>query len=448
MNKKIISVLCLCFVFSLIVFSGIYAMGGPCAQEGKLIYRLAHPDGSPEYCCAGLIAIKNCNTSAVCDSEDTENTLCTYCGNGICGIGENIFNCPQDCGNGKINPQISLITSTTALIDSTIIIQGTNLDPIVGNSMGNGWLTHSHVFVGIKNVNTGESAILWEDLSPNGIRASISNKISAVISRSLCTYSYVEEGTGSCGANGHMEITPGQYLLSVSVDGRGTSNSIALTVASSNGVGVTELAPIDADVSICTDAGGKTWAATGTINYANWFLWNGCASQKIYAVPMQPIVLSVHGDNCATCHCQYPKFKVYEKNSLDGAWFEVASVDLSGARFPYGAGGTVNAHNYSYTPKYSTEIKIEAQNCFYLNVYTGDLAAMRQRFGVLEQLPTANSLLACGDGICGYGETAANCSQDCAVVTTNRAALLQAINAIQQQIIVLLNQLNQLLSQK
>ena len=216
----------------------------------------------------------------------------------------------------------------------------------------------------------------------------------------------------------------------------------------SNGVGVTELAPISADVSSCTDGSGKTWAAAGTINYANWFLWNGCASQKIYTVPMQPIVLSVHGDNCATCQCQYPKFKVYEKNSLDGNWFEAASVDLSSAKFPYGAGGTVNAHNYSYTPKFTTEIKIEARNCFYLNVYTGDLAALRQRFSVLEQLPTTNPVPVCGDGICGNGETAVNCPQDCVVAATNRTALLQAINAIQQRIIALSNQLIQLLSKK
>ena len=132
------------------------------------------------------------------------------------------------------NPQISLLSSVTTPIGSTIIIQGTNLNPIVDKkSIGAGWLTHSHVFVNIKNVNTGKTAILWEDLSvDSGVRASISNKISAVLSQSLCTYS--EAGAGGCDPNGYMAITPGLYLLSVSVDGRGLSNAINLTITNSS----------------------------------------------------------------------------------------------------------------------------------------------------------------------------------------------------------------------
>ncbi len=56
--------------------------------------------GAPQ-CCPGLVKVP-------CDAPDPEGvcqmcvgaSLCTYCGDGNCGTGENKCNCPEDCGEG------------------------------------------------------------------------------------------------------------------------------------------------------------------------------------------------------------------------------------------------------------------------------------------------------------------------------------------------------------
>lgn len=126
------------------------------------------------------------------------------------------------------NPIISLVSSASAPIGSTIIVKGSNLDPL-GGHQGIGWLTHSHIFVNIKN-SVGQTAILWEGGSQGG-PAPISNRISATLSQSLCVIS--EEAAGGCPSYQYLAITPGQYYLSVSVDGRGASNVIPITVIAS-----------------------------------------------------------------------------------------------------------------------------------------------------------------------------------------------------------------------
>jgi len=69
----------------------------PCLAEGQSGAIVPnHP-----VCCAGL-------TYSSCDAPDSNNVcpfdrcaggfFCTNCGNGVCGLGENKCNCPQDCG--------------------------------------------------------------------------------------------------------------------------------------------------------------------------------------------------------------------------------------------------------------------------------------------------------------------------------------------------------------
>ena len=78
-----------------------------CVTEGNKVF--AYP-GAAE-CCAGLTEI---SVYSVCIGPSSTNSsglssapvampmtgaVCTKCGNGICGPGENQCNCPQDCGN-------------------------------------------------------------------------------------------------------------------------------------------------------------------------------------------------------------------------------------------------------------------------------------------------------------------------------------------------------------
>ena len=155
---------------------------------------------------------------------------------------------------------------------------------------------------------------------------------------------------------------------------------------------VNEIFPIDADVTTCTNSNGKTLSAASVVDYADWFVWNGCAKDKYYNVATnQPVVLSVHGDTCATCQCQYPQFTVGENNSSAGGkqgnYNIVADIDILDT--PSTAVAIGNTHNYLYYPK-SGQIRIEAQSCFYLRVYRGDLSALQQKFSDLEPLPLAS----------------------------------------------------------
>ncbi|MFH1827209.1 MAG: hypothetical protein ABH812_02105 [bacterium] len=69
------------------------ATGEPtvCTDEGQI--RIANTD-SPE-CCVGLTEIPNVQPPDC--TELNYDTICTKCGNDICGLGENICNCPDDC---------------------------------------------------------------------------------------------------------------------------------------------------------------------------------------------------------------------------------------------------------------------------------------------------------------------------------------------------------------
>ncbi|MBN2014299.1 MAG: hypothetical protein JW778_03885 [Candidatus Altiarchaeota archaeon] len=65
-------------------------------------------------CCPGLTAI-SCSTpdqNGTC-TECVGAMICAYCGNGICGLGENICNCPQDCTTTNV-PEFA--TSAVGLV--------------------------------------------------------------------------------------------------------------------------------------------------------------------------------------------------------------------------------------------------------------------------------------------------------------------------------------------
>jgi len=63
-------------------------------------------------------------TAISCDSPDENGTcrydcvgasFCTYCGNGICGLGENKCNCPDDC-LGTPAPEFASLTVLLAAL--------------------------------------------------------------------------------------------------------------------------------------------------------------------------------------------------------------------------------------------------------------------------------------------------------------------------------------------
>lgn len=70
-----------------------------CAKDGEVIYPNNDEfTNKPRKCCYGLSAnhaIKNCDSDGNCANDGTQ--ICANCGNGVCGAGENAFNCSQDC---------------------------------------------------------------------------------------------------------------------------------------------------------------------------------------------------------------------------------------------------------------------------------------------------------------------------------------------------------------
>lgn len=130
-----------------------------CAVEGETI---SPPKG--EYCCEGLTPLSIMIVPS-CAAPITPR-ICTYCGNHICGLGENYCNCPQDClGNvtncsqlPKLDAQISWNdnsqsvmlswASANPIIKTKILaadkVQGqgnlSNFSAIEGSFSGNSWV--------------------------------------------------------------------------------------------------------------------------------------------------------------------------------------------------------------------------------------------------------------------------------------------------------------------
>jgi len=60
-----------------------------------------------DICCPGLTKIANSwSTDNECIAPTDGSFICSYCGNGVCGKGENVCNCPQDCKIVKNLPPV------------------------------------------------------------------------------------------------------------------------------------------------------------------------------------------------------------------------------------------------------------------------------------------------------------------------------------------------------
>ncbi|MDP2950756.1 MAG: hypothetical protein Q8N55_00050 [bacterium] len=75
-----------------------------CVKEGDVTTGGTYAPNDPKTteCCAGLIAIGHYTDKSItsgCYSLPMpgSGSVCTYCGNGVCGLGENKCNCPSDC---------------------------------------------------------------------------------------------------------------------------------------------------------------------------------------------------------------------------------------------------------------------------------------------------------------------------------------------------------------
>jgi len=99
-----------------------------CAKEGESV---AVVPNAPE-CCPGLERIG-------CDQPDDEGNclsnecvgaaVCTKCGDGFCGLGENKCNCPNDCGTTPTTTTTSTTTTSSTTSTSTTTTSTTTTIP-------------------------------------------------------------------------------------------------------------------------------------------------------------------------------------------------------------------------------------------------------------------------------------------------------------------------------
>lgn len=83
---------------------GVCVPDQDCIPEGGV--RPVIPDAPP--CCEGLepIGCEEPDENGQCPAEPCGGgAYCARCGNGGCGPGENVCNCPQDCGGGQCVPE-------------------------------------------------------------------------------------------------------------------------------------------------------------------------------------------------------------------------------------------------------------------------------------------------------------------------------------------------------
>ncbi len=77
-----------------------------CLKEGEI-----YGTGYDKDCCPGLTKIVNIfKTGAGCSVSNGETAVCAYCGNGVCGTGENKCNCPGDCKTFVVRVSINVET--------------------------------------------------------------------------------------------------------------------------------------------------------------------------------------------------------------------------------------------------------------------------------------------------------------------------------------------------
>jgi len=85
-----------------------------CLGEGEGIGHAISPEGLEEVakqkdvlCCEGLTKVSDSirpDSAGKCEQViGYAGSVCTYCGDGVCGKGENACNCPLDCANGSKN---------------------------------------------------------------------------------------------------------------------------------------------------------------------------------------------------------------------------------------------------------------------------------------------------------------------------------------------------------
>jgi hypothetical protein len=89
-----------------------------CIAEGDVVAIV--PNRRP--CCTGLTEVGNARvgTTGMCIMAQG-TALCTKCGDGKCGTGENVCNCPKDCEKLGIPPIQPLTTNPLPMKKSMLL---------------------------------------------------------------------------------------------------------------------------------------------------------------------------------------------------------------------------------------------------------------------------------------------------------------------------------------
>jgi len=102
-----------------------------CTPEGKV------KEMNGPVCCSGLTSVLNCGDDNTLGCPNNGSARCVRCGNGICGLGENILNCPKDCGastcggenQSRYNSDGSLRNCCAGLIAVSYVGGNSNAEP-------------------------------------------------------------------------------------------------------------------------------------------------------------------------------------------------------------------------------------------------------------------------------------------------------------------------------
>jgi len=131
------------------------------------------------------------------------------------------------------SPVISSVTPSIIDIGSSITITGSNFEP-VGGWVGNGWIGNPHTFVQLTNSSGKVIVTIWSGNEPDETPNPITNSITLTVPSSACTATAGQvAGYGGCPPSDSVTLVPGSYTLTVSADGRGTSNTFPITISSS-----------------------------------------------------------------------------------------------------------------------------------------------------------------------------------------------------------------------
>ncbi|MEA1924632.1 MAG: hypothetical protein U9M95_02070 [Candidatus Altiarchaeota archaeon] len=101
------------FLFVVLLCSGLVSSQPTCVGEGGFYAVVpGHLD-----CCPGLtpISCDSPDVEGICHGDCVGAQFCTYCGDGVCGLGENKCNCPQDC-LGTPAPEFASLTLLLAAL--------------------------------------------------------------------------------------------------------------------------------------------------------------------------------------------------------------------------------------------------------------------------------------------------------------------------------------------